>query len=187
MGLSWECQNFCDNRAQVRAVVALAMASKPSVDVCGYWGVDKLRNRNQVLKFRSTSESMRKRFWRRAIFERERSDWPATSAPQEIQKSSVGSKIVEACIVWLFEALVGLIPLGAHYFIHIVATIAERPALCLPDLHGCHLVSDAPYAEICILAVVIAGISVIGSLGFGHHFRRSELTRLTYALIALRT
>jgi hypothetical protein len=110
---------------------------------------------------------------------------PPPPPPRQIKNVSVGSKILEASIVWVFEALVGLIPLGAHYFIHVVATITERPALCDPDLRGCHLVPDAPYAEICILTVVIAGISVIGSLGFGHHFRKSELTRLTYALIAL--
>jgi hypothetical protein len=90
---------------------------------------------------------------------------------------------MEATLVWLLEAMVGMLPLVAHYFIHIMTVATERPAMCPADLRLCRFMPDQPTPEICILAVVTAGISVIGALGFGHHFRRSELNALSYVLI----
>lgn len=105
------------------------------------------------------------------------------SHPSRVRKTHVAFIVVEAAFIWLLEAIVGTVPLIAHYFIHVIAAITTFPAVCDAGTKNCRIVTDDPYSEIRILAVVIAGISVIGAFGYGHHFRRSALTGLTYSLI----
>jgi hypothetical protein len=80
---------------------------------------------------------------------------------------------------------VGLIPLLAHYGIAAAAAVSDHPARCDDMLVRCHLISETPYGEISILAVVTAGVSAVAALGYGHHMRRSPPNWLTYLLLIL--
>jgi hypothetical protein len=90
-------------------------------------------------------------------------------------------------LVWLAEAAIGLIPLGAHYVVAttVAAQSRQYEAMCSFDLKTCHLLGETPHAEICILAVVTSGVSAIAALGFGLHSRKSPPNWMTYSLLTL--
>ena len=71
-------------------------------------------------------------------------------------------------LVWAGEAVVGVVPLGAH-------EVVAGHAKLMPD-------AGAPVAEVCILSVVTSGLSLTSLLRFGPHKRTVEMTPFTYVM-----
>lgn len=110
---------------------------------------------------------------------------PANEIVQSTTRPRISQRAFVAFLVWCGEAFVGLIPLLAHYGIAAAATRTEFEALCTSDVKNCHLTSDTPFAEICIVAVVTAGVSAVASLGYGHHMRTTPPNGITFLLLLL--
>ena len=89
---------------------------------------------------------------------------------------TAGAFLRAACtgfLLWLGEAVIGVLPLAA---VQLVSRFNGTP------------VAD-PIAEKCILAVVIAGLSLLSLFRFGPHGRRHRVSVFAYllALVALLT
>jgi hypothetical protein len=113
----------------------------------------------------------------------------ANGSPPAI--SSRPSDVVHRCLVstliWLAEGVVGLFPLIGHEIIVAVVGSAPRPFPCFQtgqDASICYRMIEGPQREICILAVVFSGITLLNMLPFGHN-QGARFTEFTYGLFLL--
>ena len=82
----------------------------------------------------------------------------------------IGRRTSKAFIGWLGEAVVGLLPLLTH-------------SLLEPYSNQSHEVETRAFiSEICILSVVISGLSVLSIIPYVIHPRRAPFTAWTYLL-----
>jgi hypothetical protein len=94
-------------------------------------------------------------------------------------------------VQWVGEAFVGLIPLAAYSVAHWVSKPVYLTALCSQAVTqqyaqfapNCVQLADNPHQEICILAVVISGLSVLSIAQFAPGRRRSPRTAFTYLMM----
>jgi hypothetical protein len=84
---------------------------------------------------------------------------------------AIGWSLLCGFLMWVGEALVGTVPLAAHEIVARFSGNAERPS------------GSDPIPEVCILAVVIAGLSVISLLRFGPRERPHRTTPVTYVMM----
>jgi hypothetical protein len=84
---------------------------------------------------------------------------------------AIGWSLLCGFVMWLGEALIGVVPLGAHELVARFTASAERPS-------GKDLLP-----EMCILAVVVAGLNVVSVLRFGPHERRHRMTPVTFVMM----
>jgi hypothetical protein len=88
---------------------------------------------------------------------------------ENIQWGRIAWSVLCALLIWGGEAIVGVLPLGAH------AIVANHLSIT-----GEITQDDA--AEICILSVVISGLALISLLEFGPRRRTAQFTPITYVL-----
>jgi drug/metabolite transporter (DMT)-like permease len=74
--------------------------------------------------------------------------------------------VAAGLMLWLGEAVIGVLPLGA---VELVGRFRGSPV-------------PAPIAEVCILSVVISGLSLLPLLRFGPHQRPHRMTAVSYIL-----
>jgi drug/metabolite transporter (DMT)-like permease len=79
-------------------------------------------------------------------------------------------------VVWLGEALIGLIPLVAHEVIKSFADIPKKIMPCPGGAGTCVSMPPEVFAEVCILAVVTSGLCILTIVPFGHRRRTSPLS-----------
>lgn len=97
--------------------------------------------------------------------------------------SKVGGVCLMSFVVWAGEAAIGLVPLLTHFT---VSTFSNRMVVTgrcrLPEgaLEHCCAIPEMPYAEMNILAVVIAGLGLLSLIQFGPHRRKSPFTPMTF-------
>jgi hypothetical protein len=103
-------------------------------------------------------------------------------------------KIGNGLIQWVGEAAVGLIPWLAYMLTHNFSMSIYVTALCSPrvldsdfaSFHAnCVQLTDSPIPEICILAVVISGLSLLSIGQFAPGRPRPPRTALTYLMLIL--
>lgn len=103
----------------------------------------------------------------------------------------VCSAALAATVLWFGEALVGLTPLFGHSLVEAFSMHVVQQAICTPPVDGhstgttltnCRAIPETPFAEICVLAVVTSGLSLLPSFHFGEHGRRAPRTMFTYLL-----
>jgi hypothetical protein len=108
--------------------------------------------------------------------------------------SWVPRAIWSGLIQWAGEAAVGLIPWLAYVLTYNLSASPYITALCDPSVlynqynyfsKNCRVLPDSPAQEICILAVVISGLSLLSIAQFAPGRRRSEKTALTYLMLIL--
>jgi hypothetical protein len=96
-------------------------------------------------------------------------------------------------VQWLCEAVVGLIPLGAYVVAHGSDDARVITALCnhgvLDNVYNafstyCAQTPESPLQEVCVLAVVISGLSLISVAQFSSSRPQSPRTPLTLLMSA---
>jgi hypothetical protein len=101
--------------------------------------------------------------------------------------------IFNGCVLWAGEAVVGLIPLAAYVFAHGFARRGYLNAICGSGAleqwarfaDHCLEYPDSPLQEICVLSVVISGLSLLSIGQFSPGRRVSPRTALTYLMQTL--
>jgi hypothetical protein len=104
-----------------------------------------------------------------------------------------GRAVFNGCVQWAGEAVVGLLPLFAYVLNHGFGTDQLIPALCSPVAHQafaryadvCADNPDSPLAEICVLAVVISGLSLLSIAQFARGRRQTPKNAITYLMMLL--
>jgi hypothetical protein len=76
---------------------------------------------------------------------------------------TIGQSLLYGLLLWLGEAMIGVVPLGAHELVLRFSGDAGSSA------------EASLIPEVCILAVVISGLSVVSLLRFGPHGRGRQL------------
>jgi hypothetical protein len=89
---------------------------------------------------------------------------------------------VAALVLWLGEAVVGLLPWLTYALVSDHIASQNIAAVCDRSMSNCTPIAETPYAEICILIVVISGLAFLALLNFGPHRRTAPFTALTYVL-----
>jgi hypothetical protein len=97
--------------------------------------------------------------------------------------------IFSAVVQWLGEAVVGLIPLAAHLLTHEFGEGPYVSALCVRNVDKlqsfysqCKITPESPLQEICVLAVVISGLSLLSIGQFASGRRKSPRNAITYLM-----
>lgn len=92
-----------------------------------------------------------------------------------------------ALFEWSGDALIGLLPLMAHMFVHKLSKINHVFALCDQSLTNCHQTDGIFLAEVSIISVVVSGLALLSLISIGPHRRISPPTSWTYfvAILAL--
>jgi hypothetical protein len=101
--------------------------------------------------------------------------------------------VVNGCVQWAGEAVVGLLPLFAYVLNHGFGNDQFIPALCTAGAHRnfaayadwCVDNPDSPLAEVCVLAVVISGLSLLSIAQFARGRRQPPKNALTYLMMLL--
>lgn len=99
----------------------------------------------------------------------------------------VGQVIWNGCVQWAGEAVIGLLPLfaylldqgfGASRFITALCNsqIEDNPLVTIKG--NCIAIPDSPLAEICVLSMVISGLSLLSTVKGRHQMPRNSLTYL---------
>jgi drug/metabolite transporter (DMT)-like permease len=88
--------------------------------------------------------------------------------------SPVGHDITKAFIVWLGGAVIGMIPLLTHSLLESYSKQASEITI------------QTFYAELCIVAIVVSGLSLLQTIPYGPRPRRAPFTAWTY-LVCLAT
>src|SRR5262245_305605 len=118
----------------------------------------------------------------------------ATSEPTKSKLSRYLKATFNGLVQWVCEAVVGLIPLGAYVLAHGADDGRIITALCnqrvLDNAYNafsahCAQVAESPLQEICVLAVVISGLSLISIAQFSPSRRQSPRTPVTLLMSAL--
>lgn len=96
---------------------------------------------------------------------------------------------LRAFIQWVGENSIGLIPLGAYLIVHSYSTKTFDVLVCAPGLPPSSSVSQCtslPFSaaqEICILTVVVAGLTVLSAFHLGPRKRHAPPTVFTNLLM----
>jgi hypothetical protein len=118
----------------------------------------------------------------------------APTEPTKPKRSFYVRATFNGLVQWICEAIVGLIPLGAHALAHGSDDGRTITALCN---HGvldgaynafstyCVQTPESPLQEICVLAVVISGLSLISIAQFSPSRRQPPRTPVTLLMCAL--
>lgn len=101
--------------------------------------------------------------------------------------------VFNGCVQWAGEAVVGLLPLFAYLLNHGFGRESYLPAICSSTAHQafarysdvCVDNPDNPLAEICVLAVVISGLSLLSIAQFTSRRRQTPKNALTYLMMLL--
>lgn len=99
------------------------------------------------------------------------------------------SAAVRAFIQWLGENSIGLIPLGAYLIVHSYSAKTFDVLICPQGLSPDALASrcsSLPFSaaqEICILTVVVAGLTVLSAFHLGSRKRQAPPTVFTHLLM----
>jgi hypothetical protein len=96
---------------------------------------------------------------------------------------------LHAVVQWGGETSVGLIPLLAFEMMHRYASVRADIFRCTdtkpPFFSGCIPVVESVSQEMCILTVVISGLSLLSVVNIGPTRRQATNTVLTYVLIVM--
>jgi hypothetical protein len=96
---------------------------------------------------------------------------------------------LHAVVQWAGETCVGLIPLLAFEMMHKYASVRGDIFKCTftnpPYFSGCSPVVESISQEMCILTVVITGLSLLSVVNIGPQRRHAANTVLTYVLIVM--
>jgi hypothetical protein len=95
----------------------------------------------------------------------------------------VGGVCLMSLVVWAGEAAIGLVPLLTHFTVSSFSNCMVVAARCCPvegALEHCCAIPETPYAEMNILAVVIAGLGLLSLIQFGPHGRKTRFTPMTF-------
>lgn len=101
------------------------------------------------------------------------------------RKSAAGRALIQ----WLGENSIGLIPLGAYLIVHSYSAKTFDVLICAPNLPPGTLISQCsalPFSaaqEICILTVVVAGLTVLSAFHLGPRKRHAPPTVFTHLLM----
>jgi hypothetical protein len=99
--------------------------------------------------------------------------------------------VVSGWVQWVGEAVVGLLPLFAYMLNHGFGADRYVSALCnsrindnpaMPMSGNCMAIEDSPLAEICVLSMVISGLSLLSSVQFASGRRQTPRNPLTYLM-----
>ena len=108
-------------------------------------------------------------------------------SPVSSRSRDVLHRCLVSSLIWFAEGLVGLFPLIGHEIIIAIIGSSPRPFPCFQSEETgstCYRIIEGPEQEICILAVVFSGITLLNMIPFGHN-RGARFTEFTYALFVL--
>jgi hypothetical protein len=99
--------------------------------------------------------------------------------------------VFNGCVQWAGEAVVGLLPLfafvlnhgfGDEDYISALCVQAVRRNLRVPFGDACTEYPESPLAEICVLTVVISGLSLLSFAQFARSRRQTPRNALSYLM-----